>query len=97
MTPKEKAINWVNNYFTQKEESLYHDLEIEVKKKHIDCIINLSDEIHDVKERKAEILEHVEDAEDNVELIQVLLDWEDEDVNREIELDYISYIFGLDK
>ena len=95
MIQKEKAINWVNTYFAQEEESLYHDLEVEVKRKHVDSIVSLSEKLHSIKERKAEVLEHVEDAEDNVELIQVLLDWEDSD--REMELDYISYIFGLDK
>jgi hypothetical protein len=93
MTPKEKAINWINTYFTREEESFYRDLEIEVKNKNIDSIVSLSEKLHNIKERKAEVLEHVEDAEDNVELIQVLLDWEDAD--RELELDYISYIFDV--
>jgi hypothetical protein len=95
MISKEKAINWVNTYFAQEEESLYRDLEVEVKNKHVDSIVSLSEKLHDIKERKAEVLEHVEDAEDNVELIQVLLDWEDAD--REMELNYISYIFDLNK
>jgi hypothetical protein len=93
MIQKEKAINWVNTYFIQEEESLYRDLEVEVKNKNIDSIVSLSEKLHDIKERKAEVLEHVEDAEDNVELIQVLLDWEDAD--RVMELDYISYIFDV--
>lgn len=93
MIQKEKAINWVNTYFTQEEESLYHDLEIEVKNKNINSIVILSEKLHDIKERKTKILEHIEDADDNVELIQVLLDWED--ANREMELDYISCIFSL--
>jgi hypothetical protein len=93
MIQKEKAINWINTYFIQEEESLYRDLEVEVKNKNIDSIVSLSEKLHDIKERKAEVLEHVEDAEDFVELIQVLLDWEDAD--RELELDYISYIFDV--
>lgn len=93
MTPKEKAINWVNTYFTQKEESLFHDLEIEVKRKHINSIVSLSEKLHDLKEEKAEALERVGDADDNVELIQVILDWEDMD--REMECDYIEYIFDI--
>lgn len=93
MIQKEKAINWVNTYFSQKEESLYHDLEIEVKNKHVDCIVNLSSCLHELKEKKVHILEYIMDAEDIVELIQVILDWEE--LDRELEIDYIEYIFNV--
>jgi serine protease inhibitor len=93
MTPKEKAINWVNNYFKVEEESLYRDLEVEVKRKHVDSIVYLSEKLHNLKERKADLIEQVEDSEDNVDLIHVISYWSD--ANREIELNYLSYVFGI--
>ena len=93
MTPKEKAINWVNNYFKVEEENLFRDLEVEVKRKHVDSIVSLSEKLGDLKERKADLMEQVEDATDNVELIYVITYWSDAD--REIELDYIPHIFSM--
>jgi hypothetical protein len=93
MIQKERAIYWVKTYFSQKEESLYHDLEVEVKNKHVDCIVNLSNELYKLKEKKAIILEYVMDVEDIVELVQVVLDWEE--LDRELEVDYIEYIFDV--
>jgi hypothetical protein len=93
MIQKERAINWVNTYFSQKEESLYHDLEIEIKNKHVDCIVNLSSELYKLKEKKAIILEYVMDSVDIVELVHIVLDWEE--LDRELEVDYIEYIFDV--
>jgi hypothetical protein len=92
-TNKEKALNWVDTFFKQKEESIHHDLTIEVNNKNVESIISLAQELGDIKEEKATVIEQVQDAETLVELVQLIMDdslFEDDDKE-----DYLSYIFNV--
>ena len=92
-TNKEKALNWVNTYFSQEEEYIYSNLEVEVKNKNISKIISLSHSLNSLKERKAYMIETIEDASDLSELVAHIFD--NVDISREMELDYIKYIFDV--
>lgn len=90
---QEKALNWVDTFFKQKEEYLHHDLLIEVNNKHIHSIISLAEKLGDVKEDKATVMEQVQDAETLVDLVQLIMDdslFDDEDKE-----DYLNYIFNV--
>lgn len=92
-TNKEKALNWVDTFFKQKEENLHHDLLIEVNNKHIDSIISLAEALGSVKEDKATTIEQIQDAEILVDLVQVIVGdgfFDDEDKE-----DYLMYIFNV--
>ena len=93
MIQKERAINWVNTYFSQKEERTYFNLETAVKAKNIEHIVTLSQDLHSLKERKAIIIENIEDASNVVDLIYVIFD--DSDIDKELEVEYIEYIFNV--
>ncbi len=92
-TNKEKALNWVDTFYKQREENLHHDLTIEVNNKNVDSIISLAQDLGNIKEEKATVIEQVQDAETLVELVQVIVGddlFEDDDKE-----DYLSYIFGI--
>ena len=92
-TNKEKALNWVDTFFKQKEEHLHHDLLIEVNNKHIHSIISLAQDLGNIKEEKATVIEQVQDAETLVDLVQLIMDdsiFDDEDKE-----DYLTYIFSI--
>jgi len=90
-----KALNWVNTFFKQKEENLQHDdLLVEVNNKYIHSIISLAEQLGDIKEDKATVMEQVQDAETLIELVQLIMDdniFDDEDKE-----DYLNYIFNLE-
>ncbi len=89
-----KALNWVNTFFKQKEENLQHDLLVEVNNKHIHSIISLAEQLGDIKEDKATVMEQVQDVETLIELVQLIMDdniFDDEDKE-----DYLNYIFNLE-
>ena len=92
-TNKEKALNWVDTFYKQRKENLYHDLIVEVNNKHVPSIISLAQDLGNIKEEKATVIEQVQDAETLVELVQLIMDdslFEDEDKE-----DYLSYIFSI--
>lgn len=92
-TNKEKALNWIDTFFKQKEESIHHDLTIEVNNKNVESIISLAEELGNIKEEKATVIEYVQDVETLVELVQLIMDdslFEDDDKE-----DYLNYIFNV--
>jgi len=92
-TNKEKALNWVDTFFKQKEENLHHDLLVEVNNKHIKSIISLAETLGDIKEVKATVIEQIQDAETLVDLVQLIMDdslFEDGDKE-----EYLIYIFSI--
>jgi len=89
-----KALNWVNTFFKQKEENLQHDLLVEVNNKHIHSIISLAEQLGDIKEDKATVIEQVQDAETLIELVQLIMD--DDIFENEDKEDYLNYIFNLE-
>jgi hypothetical protein len=91
--PKEKAIDWVNTFFKQKEENIHNDLLVEVNNKHVSSIISLAEELGNLKEDKAEIIESIQDAETLIDLVQSIIQgvhFDDEDKE-----DYLLYIFDV--
>jgi hypothetical protein len=92
-TNKEKAINWVDTFFKQKEESIHHDLTIEVNGKNVSSIISLAKELGDIKGDKAEIMELVQDAETLYDLVQAIMNNGLELFDDEDKEDYLVYIF----
>lgn len=91
-TNKEKALNWVDTFFKQREESIHHDLTVEVKNKSVQSIISLAQELGDIKEDKATVMEQIQDAETLVELVQFIMDDSFVDEDKE---DYLIYIFSI--
>jgi hypothetical protein len=94
-TNKEKAINWVDTFFKQKEESIHHDLTIEVNGKNVSSIISLAKELGDIKGDKAEIMELVQDAETLYDLVQAIMNNGLELFDDEDKEDYLVYIFEV--
>ena len=47
-TNKEKALNWVDTFFKQREENIHHDLIVEVKNKSVQSIISLAEKLGDI-------------------------------------------------
>jgi hypothetical protein len=92
-TNKEKALNWVNTFYKQREESIHHDLTIEVNNKNVESIISLAQELGDIKEEKATVIEYVQDTETLVELVQLIMD--DSLFEDDYKEDYLSYIFNV--
>ncbi len=92
-TNKEKALNWVNTFYKQREESIHHDLTIEVNNKNVESIISLAQELGDIKEEKATVIEYVQDVETLVELVQLIMD--DSLFEDDYKEDYLSYIFNV--
>ena len=93
MIPKEKALNWVDTFFKQREENLHHDLTVEVINKNVNSIIFLAQELGNIKEEKATIVEQVQDANTLVDLVQMIMCedlFDDEDKE-----DYLTYIFSI--
>ena len=92
-TNKEKALNWVDTFFKQKEENLHHDLLIEVNNKNVKSIISLAERLGNIKEQKAELMEQIQDANCLLDLVQAAVDnMEFDDEDKE---DYLMYIFGI--
>ena len=92
-TNKEKALNWVDTFFKQREENIHHDLIVEVKNKSVQSIISLAEKLGDIKEDKATVMEQVQDAETLIDLVQLIMDdsiFDDEDKE-----DYLTYIFSI--
>jgi len=92
-TNKEKALNWVNTLYKQREEDLHHDLLVEVNNKHIDSIISLAEALGSAKEEKALVIEQVQDAETLIDLVQLIMNdvlFDDEDKE-----EYLNYIFNV--
>jgi hypothetical protein len=94
-TNKKKAIDWVDTFFKQKEESIHHDLTIEVNGKNVPSIISLAKELGDIKGDKAEIMELVQDAETLIDLVQAIMNNEIELFDEEDKEDYLAYIFNI--
>jgi hypothetical protein len=94
-TNKKKAIDWVDTFFKQKEESIHHDLTIEVNSKNISSIISLAKELGDIKGDKAEIMELVQDAETLYDLVQAIMNNGLELFDDEDKEDYLVYIFEV--
>ena len=92
-TNKEKALNWVDTFFKQREEDLHNDLIVEVNNKNVDSIISLAEQLGDVKEDKAAVIEQVQDAETLVDLVQLIMD--DDLFDDEYKEDYLLYIFNI--
>lgn len=92
-TNKEKALNWVDTFFKQKEENIHHDLTVEVNNKNVDSIISLAQELGDIKEEKATVIEQVQDAETLVDLVQLIMD--DDLFDVDYKEDYLVYIFNI--
>ena len=93
--PKEKAIDWVDTFFKQTEESIHHDLTVEVKMKNVSSIISLAQKLGGVKGDRAEIMELVQDAEMLIDLVQAIMNNELELFDDEDKEDYLTYIFSI--
>jgi hypothetical protein len=94
-TNKEKALNWVDTFFKQREENIHHDLIVEVNNKSVSSIISLAKRLGDIKGDKAEIMELVQDAETLVDLVQAVMNNELELFDDEDKEDYLTYIFSI--
>jgi hypothetical protein len=92
MTTKDRALQWANTFFAQKEASIYHNLEIAVKHKDVGTIISLSDDLGALKEDKAEMVERIQDADDIIELLEVISLLK---CDREDEVCFVTYIFEV--
>jgi pyruvate-formate lyase-activating enzyme len=92
-TNKEKALNWIDTFYKQREENLHHDLIVEVNNKHVPSIISLAQDLGNIKEVKATVIEQIQDAETLVDLVQLIMDdslFEDGDKE-----EYLIYIFSI--
>jgi len=92
-TNKEKALNWVDTFFKQREENLHNDLLVEVNNKNVNSIISLAERLGDVKEDKAVTIEQIQDANTLIELVQFIMD--DDLFDDEDKEDYLTYIFSI--
>lgn len=92
-TNKEKALNWVDTFFKQREENLHHDLLVEVNNKNVNSIISLAERLGDIKEDKAATIEQIQDANTLIELVQFIMD--DDLFDDEDKEDYLTYIFNV--
>ncbi len=90
---KERALRWIDTFYKQSEESLYHDLLNAVNNKDVSSIVYLAERLGNLKEQRAMFTERALDAEVLLELIQLVMDGkhvlglDDEEVE-----DYILYI-----
>lgn len=92
-TNKEKALNWVDTFYKQREENIHNDLIVEVNNKNVFSIVSLAEQLGNIKEEKATIIEQVQDADTLVDLVQLIMDdglFEDEDKE-----DYLTHIFNI--
>ena len=90
---KERALRWIDTFYKQSEESLYHDLLNAVNNKDVPSIISLTETLGNLKEQRAIVTERALDAEVLLELIQLVMEGkhvlglDDEEIE-----DYILYI-----
>ena len=90
---QEKALNWVDTFFKQREESIHHDLLVEVNNKNVDSIISLAERLGNIKEQKAELMEQIQDANCILDLVQAVID--NMEFDDEYKEDYLLYIFNI--